>query len=79
MKAGGKHPKHSYSREVPEKVRDLINKMLTINPKKRITMEQVLSHPWLEKQRSVSQRNIFKNQTQERRNQFARRSIDVFC
>ena len=79
VKAGKKHPKHTYLTPVPEKAKDLINKMLTINPKKRPTIEQILSHPWLEKPRSISQRNIFKQLLEERRRTVSdnRRSVDV--
>ena len=31
-----------------EKFKDLINKMLSFNPKKRLTISRIKNHPWLE-------------------------------
>ena len=33
--------------DISEEARDLINKCLTVNPRKRITLSEVLDHPWL--------------------------------
>ena len=30
-----------------EEVKDLISKMLTVNPYKRITIEKIFEHPWM--------------------------------
>jgi len=36
-----------YWSEVSDAAKDLIRKLLTVDPKKRFTAEQVLSHPWI--------------------------------
>lgn len=33
--------------EVSLAAKDLIKRMLTVNPKKRITIEGILNHPWI--------------------------------
>jgi calcium/calmodulin-dependent protein kinase I len=33
--------------EVSEQAKDLVKKMLTVSPEKRITVEQALQHPWI--------------------------------
>ncbi|KAG0235424.1 hypothetical protein BGX31_004238 [Mortierella sp. GBA43] len=32
--------------DIPSGARDLISRMLTVNPKRRITMQEVMMHPW---------------------------------
>lgn len=39
-------PSPEWDTVTPE-AKDLINKMLTINPAKRITASEVLKHPWI--------------------------------
>ncbi len=39
-------PSPEWDTVTPE-AKDLINKMLTINPSKRITAAEVLKHPWI--------------------------------
>ena len=38
---------------VSEEARDLITRLLTYDPKKRITIEEVLSHPFIEKKQEL--------------------------
>ena len=44
---------------------DLIRKLLVVNPKKRLTAEQALKHPWIKSQGQVKgpdlQRLVFAN------------------
>ena len=37
---------------------DLIRKLLVVNPKKRLTAEQTLKHPWIRSQGSVKGPNL---------------------
>jgi len=41
-----KFPSPEWDTVTPE-AKDLINKMLTINPAKRITASEALKHPWI--------------------------------
>ena len=41
---GGKYPELF---DVSDNLKDLINKMLEINPEKRISLDEILNHPWL--------------------------------
>lgn len=38
---------HPSSRQVSEEAKDLVRKLLVVNPAKRLTCEQVLAHPWM--------------------------------
>lgn len=40
-----KRPQFAY---VPETAKDLIRRLLTVNPSDRASIEEVLSHPWLQ-------------------------------
>lgn len=51
-----KFPSPEWDTVTPE-AKDLINKMLTINPAKRITASEALKHPWI----CVSNTYFFKN------------------
>ena len=46
---GLEHPEIEMDFACSEQARDLICKMLAIKPSERITMEEVLAHPWLSK------------------------------
>lgn len=37
--------------EISEDAKDLIKRMLVVNPDHRITLEGILNHPWIEKVR----------------------------
>ena len=37
---------------------DLIRKLLVVNPKKRLTAEQALKHPWIKSQGQVKGPNL---------------------
>ena len=47
FRLSGTHPSVRVSFPCSESIRDLIHKMLTVNPEERISMAQVLSHPWV--------------------------------
>ena len=35
--------------EISEEFKDLINKLISINPSQRLEIKQILEHPWLKK------------------------------
>ena len=39
-----------YDKKLSPQVKDLISKMLEPNPRKRLSMDEVLQHPWLEEE-----------------------------
>jgi serine/threonine protein kinase len=47
------HPQPHFppDRTVSDSAKDLLTKMLELNPEKRIEMKQVLAHPWLARKR----------------------------
>ena len=38
-----------FSSRISEEVKDLINKILQINPSNRISLEAILEHPWVKR------------------------------
>lgn len=38
-----------FSSRISEEVKDLIHKILQINPKNRISLEGILEHPWVKR------------------------------
>lgn len=50
-------PSPEWDTVTPE-AKDLINKMLTINPSKRITAAEALKHPWISVSRGQMQRDV---------------------
>ena len=49
MIRNGCHPELKFKFKLSDKGKDLIKKMLTVNPEERFTIEQVLAHPWMTK------------------------------
>jgi serine/threonine protein kinase len=45
-------------KDVSNEANDLINKMLEINPKKRITIDQILNHPWIKNINVNNRKNL---------------------
>ena len=47
--------------DVSENLKDLLNKLLEVNPDKRISLDEILKHPWLneELKENVNNINIF--------------------
>lgn len=45
-----------YWSEVSEEAKDLIRKLLVLDPKARLTVDQALSHPWIQQTEDLSQR-----------------------
>lgn len=46
-----KEGKFSYRGELTDDATDLINQMITVDPKKRIALPHILAHPWLKETR----------------------------
>ena len=46
---GKYHFKHKEFDDCSDEVKDLINRMLTVDPKKRISAKGALEHPWFER------------------------------
>jgi len=57
-----------YWDNVSESAKDLISKLLTLDPKKRITAQEALAHPWIANQDSNSEEHL--NQTVEQLRKF---------
>ena len=53
IKKGDYSFKYAVWKNKSESVKDLIAKMLTVNPHKRFTIEQIFSHPWMEGQKKI--------------------------
>lgn len=49
VRSGAEHPAVKFNFKISEKAKDLLSKMLAIDPEQRISMEQVLAHPWMNK------------------------------
>ena len=47
MRATGQHPALKINFAASEQVRDLITRMLNVNPAERLSMDQVKLHPWI--------------------------------
>ena len=47
MRTTGQHPALKINFAGSDAVKDLINKMLTVNPNERITLAEVMNHPWV--------------------------------
>uniref|UniRef100_A0A8P4G0W4 calcium/calmodulin-dependent protein kinase n=1 Tax=Dicentrarchus labrax TaxID=13489 RepID=A0A8P4G0W4_DICLA len=79
IKAGAyDFPSPEWDTVTPE-AKDLINKMLTINPSKRITAAEALKHPWI-CQRSTVASMMHRQETVECLKKFnARRKLKVRC
>lgn len=45
---------------IPTAAKDLVSRLLVVNPKKRYTAHQVLQHPWLEAAGKTSRANLQK-------------------
>ncbi len=48
IKAGDYQFPHDYWKDITDSAKELIRKMLTVDPKKRITVDQILQHPWVQ-------------------------------
>ena len=35
--------------QISDEAKDLIRRLLRVNPEKRLTLEQVLAHPWIQR------------------------------
>uniref|UniRef100_A0A8C7U3Q4 calcium/calmodulin-dependent protein kinase n=1 Tax=Oncorhynchus mykiss TaxID=8022 RepID=A0A8C7U3Q4_ONCMY len=79
IKAGAyDFPSPEWDTVTPE-AKDLINKMLTINPAKRITASEVLKHPWISHRSTVAS-CMHRQETVECLKKFnARRKLKVYC
>jgi serine/threonine protein kinase len=51
VRTTGVHPTFKFSKPISASAQDLIKKMLDINPDTRISLNEVMSHPWLKKTR----------------------------
>ena len=68
LRRGEEHPKPLFVKKIPEKAKDLINKMLNIDPAKRVTMPEILSHPWVSgKSTSTRIRKLLKVMSKSRK------------
>merc|ERR1712235_209583 len=54
-----------YWDNISDSAMDLIRKLLVVNPKKRLTAEQTLKHPWIRSQGSVKGPNLQRQVTME--------------
>ena len=44
--------------DVSENLKDLLNKLLEVNPDKRISLDEILKHPWLNEELKENGNNI---------------------
>ena len=49
VRSSGVHPTFGFTQEISESAQDLIKRMLEVNPEKRISLAEVMSHPWMKK------------------------------
>ena len=47
MKGGRSHPGLTFTFKCSKKLKDLLTRMMDPNPKQRITMSEILKHPWV--------------------------------
>lgn len=64
-----------YWKDITGYAKDLIKKMLTVDPVKRITIPQILQHPWIAAESAASTRKFGKQHGQRLRKLQARRKL----
>eukprot|EP00968_Pinguiococcus_pyrenoidosus_P013442 scaffold1220_cov259-Pinguiococcus_pyrenoidosus.AAC.114 len=75
IKAGQFKFHREYWSHVSDDAKDLINKMITVNPRERITAHDALHHSWIEAEASVLGRRDIQSTTKELRKHNARRKL----
>jgi serine/threonine protein kinase len=49
VRATGLHPTFGFTAPLSASAQDLIQRMLEIDPEERISLSEVMSHPWVKK------------------------------